>query len=300
MAKKNINNNKQTKKQKKKLTNEQKRNFEIIGFSCSIILLVLVLFGILKINTKVKSETEDIMSQFYKYYESEESKVIYYYNSTETSDKKSNYELDYLVRISKDYKIDFLTLDMSKLNTKNREEIESTLGINSVSPTTIVVKKKNIIAVQEGFIESNKLVDMFVDANLLEKGSKYVPVDNLKFIDYETYLKLLDNDDTNVVIVGEAGCEYCISVKPILNNISKAYKIDINYLDVSDMNQEQLKEFFDRLPDLGYNNEKLETDGTFSMPTMLIIKDGKITSYLEEVKSLEEYISYLRENDIIE
>lgn len=189
---------------------------------------------------------------------------------------------------------------MSKLNTKNREEIESTLGINSVSPTTIVVKNKNIIAVQEGFIESNKLVDMFVDANLLEKGSKYVPVDNLKFIDYETYLKLLDNDDANVVIVGEAGCEYCISVKPILNNISKAYKIDINYLDVSDMNQEQLKEFFDRLPDLGYNNEKLETDGTFSMPTMLIIKDGKITSYLEEVKSLEEYISYLRENDIIE
>lgn len=300
MAKKNINNNKQTKKQKKKLTNEQKRNFEIIGFSCSIILLVLVLFGILKINTKVKSETEDIMSQFYKYYESEESKVIYYYNSIETSDKKSNYELDYLVRISKDYKIDFLTLDMSKLNTKNREEIESTLGINSVSPTTIVVKNKNIIAVQEGFIESNKLVDMFVDANLLEKGSKYVPVDNLKFIDYETYLKLLDNDDANVVIVGEAGCEYCISVKPILNNISKAYKIDINYLDVSDMNQEQLKEFFDHLPDLGYNNEKLETNGTFSMPTMLIIKDGKITSYLEEVKSLEEYISYLRENDIIE
>ncbi len=300
MSKKNINNNKQTKKQKKKLTNEQKRNFEIIGFSCSIILLVLVLFGILKINTKVKSETEDMMAQFYKYYESSENKVIYYYNSAETADKKSSYELDYLVRISKDYKIDFLPLDMSKLNTKNREEIESKLGINGISPTTIVVKNKNIVAVQEGFIESHKLVDLFVNASLLKKGSKYIPVDNLKFIDYQKYLKILDSNDSNIVVVGEAGCEYCIAIKPIINNISKAYKIDINYLDVSDMNQEELKEFFDKLPDLGYDNDNLKTNGTFSMPTMLLIKDGKIISYLEEVKSLEEYISYLKDNNIIE
>lgn len=300
MSNKNISNNKQTKKQTKKLTNEQKRRFEIIGFSCSIVLLVLVLFGILQINTKVKSETEDMMKQFYKYYDDVDSKVIYYYNSTETSDKKSSYELDYLVRISKDYKIDFLPLDMSKLNTKNREEIESTLGINGISPTTVVVKNKNIVAVQEGFIESHKLVDMFIEAKILDKGSKYVPVDNLNFINYEKYLELLDGKKHEVVVVGEAGCEYCIAIKPILNNISKAYKIDINYLDVSDMKQDELKDFFDKLPDLGYDNDNLKNNGTFSMPTMLLIKDGKIISYLEEVKSLEEYVSYLKENDIIE
>lgn len=294
------NNNKQTKKQTKKLTNEQKRKFEIIGFSCSIVLLVLVLFGILQINTKVKSENEDIMVQFYKYYESLDSKVIYYYNSTEISDKKSNYELDYLVRISKDYKIDFLSIDMAKLNTKNREDIESKLGINGISPTTIVVKDKNIVAVQEGFIESHKLVDMFVEAHILEKGSKYIPVDNLKFINYDKYLELLDSTENQVVVVGEAGCEYCIAIKPIINNISKAYKIDINYLDVTDMKQGELKEFFDKLPELGYDNDNLKTNGTFSMPTMLLIKDKKVISYLEEVKSLEEYVSYLKENNIIE
>lgn len=291
-------NNKQ--KIKNKLTSTQKRKFEIIGFSCSIVLLVLILIGILKINTKVKSETKDIMNEFNKYYSSEKMKVIYYYDSTSSDENIEGYELSYIIQISKDYKIDYLAIDMSLLNNKNREEIETSLGIRGISPTTVLVKNEKVVAVQEGFIESHNLVQLFIDAGLLDKDAKFSQIDNLKFINYEEYLDIFKSKDKHVVIIGQAACQYCISIKPIVNNISKAYKIDINYLDVTDLSSDEVKELFEEMPNLGYDNEELVEEQLFSMPTMLLVDDGKIISYLSDARSLEEYVNYLKENNFIE
>lgn len=294
------NNNKQNNQERIKISERKKRNFQIIIFTSSVILLVFVLIGILKINTIVKSESNKMMKQFEEYYSSDEMQIIYYYSSVNTDDDKAIYELEYLLNIKKNYDIDYLDIDMSKLSDKNRTNIESSLGIEGNYPTIAIVKNKQIVAIQEGFIESNKLVQFFIDVNILDKSAKYKDVDNLKFIDYSDYKKILKNDKKNIVVIGEAGCKYCMAAKPILNNISKAYKVDINYLDLSDLKQEDLKDLFDNLEKYGYDNEEFIENNNFNLPTILIIKKGKITSYIEGVKTLEEYIDYFKENDTIE
>lgn len=293
-------NSKQNKKIEKKLTNENKRRFEIIGFTCSIILLLLLLVLILKINTSVKSETSNIMKNYSEYFESSDSKVIIYFNSQDDESGYALLEIEYLNQLSKDYKIDFLPVDISLLNKKNRDKIESELGIEEVSPTIVVVKDSQVLGVQKGFIESHNLVKFFIDVNILDKDAKYSAVDNLKFIDYNKYKELLNDKKKNVIIIGQAGCNYCKNAKSILNNVSKAYKIDIYYLDIDDIQRAEAQELFNELPNIGYNEKELTEEGNFSMPTLFIVKKGQIVSYLQELKSLDEYISYLKENEMIE
>ena len=84
-----------------------------------------------------------------------------------------------------------------------------------------------------------------------------------------------------------------------VSNISKGYKFDINYLDLMDLNDEDYREFFMEIPEIGYNEESLQTDHVFQTPTIFIVKNGKIVSYVGGIKSLEEYISYFSENKII-
>lgn len=300
MSKKVQKNNKQNIKTKKKLTEHQKKMIQIGIFSVSIILLVLALILILKFSNRAKSETQTVMDNFYEYYEAKENKVIFYYNSSNSEDYTGSYELNYLIQIGKDYKIDYFVVDSALLNDKNRLEVESSLGIKGTSPTTVVVNNKSVVAVQEGFIESNKLVDFLVSAKVLEKGSLYKPVDNLKFINYEDYLNILSNKKRNIVVMGQSGCEYCMTAKPILNNISKGYSLDIYYLDLSDLKRDEVTELFSKLPELGYNNDGLQQNNSFPTPTLLIIDNGKVTSYLDNVITLEEYVSFLKENKFIE
>lgn len=292
-------NNKQVVVQKNNNISTKTKKRLIIGVSSSIILLVLILLGTLSLTSKAKSDSKKMIDSFYKFYESKDYKVICYYDSKK-EDNEAYFELDYLLQLSKQYGIEYTEVDSSKISEKNNNKIKKLLGIEGINPTTVVVRNKKIVAQQEGFIESNKLVELLIDAKVLDEGSKLKSIDNLKFIDYNKFKEIVEDDDTNVVVVGQSACQYCNSVKPILNNISKAYKIDINYFNVNEESTDNLKEFFDKLPDMGYDDEKLKSDETFYMPTVLIIKDNKIISYLQNEHTLEEYIDYFKENNIIE
>jgi len=292
-------NNKQVVVQKNNNISTRTKKRLIIGVSSSIILLVLILLGTLSLTSKSKSDSKRMIDNFYKFYKSNEYKVICYYDS-EKEGSEAYYELDYLLQLSKQYGIEYTEVDSSKISEKNNNKIKNLLGIEGINPTTVVVKNKKIIAQQEGFIESNRLVELLIDAKVLEKDSKLKSIDNLKFIDYDKFKDIVEDEDTNIVVVGQSACKYCNSIKPILNNISKAYKIDINYFNVNEETTDNLKEFFDKIPDMGYDDEKLKTDETFYMPTVLIIKDGKIVSYLQNEHTLEEYVDYFKENDVIE
>lgn len=283
--------NKQNVKASQKNTDKKKKISIFIGIGLFIILLLslLLIFG--------KKSDNGIMNEFYKNYESSKNIVFLYYDSKEETD--GAFELDYLIQLSKDYNLDYLSLDKSLLNAKEEKKIEKLLGIDGDNPTTVVVNNKKIMAVQSGFIESNKLVAFLIKAKVLKDDAVYKPTDNLTFIDYNQYLKYLDDEKQHLVIVGQAGCEYCIAVKPILNNISKAYKLTISYLDVTDFKRDDYNSFFDDLPKLGYDDERLTSSNLFNMPTLLVIDKGQITSYLQSAKSLEEYVSYFKELNII-
>ncbi len=298
MPKKKVKNEQNVKTTKNQASNK-KVIFQIVGFSFSIILLIFALYFILNFNTEEKSNRRSVLKKFDEYYQDETFKVFFYYDSDNTEDSKSSLEISYLLQINKDYDIDYLVLDKALFNDDDENNIEKKLGIKDEKDTISIVKDSNVIATQSGFVESQELVQLLVEAHALPEDSKYKPTDNIKFINYDKYRQLLDSDEEKVVVIGEAGCQYCASAKVVLNNISKGYKFDINYLDLMDLNDEDYREFFMEIPEIGYNEESLQTDHVFQTPTIFIVKNGKIVSYVGGIKSLEEYISYFSENKII-
>lgn len=290
--------NKQKMKKDKKLSNKQKRNFEIIGFGCSILLLVFLLF-IIKFNTIVKSKSKKIMNDFNEAYSSIEPNILFYYDSEE---ENIEYEIEkrYLIDLKKEFKFNYIEIDISKLNKKSIDEVNSKLGIEGVTPSIIIVQNQRVLALSDGFIESHNLVNLFKETGILNENNKFSQISDLKFINYKEYKKIIKEKDINVIIVGKAACEYCMNAKPTLNNISKAYKKEFKYLDLSDLSKDDLKDFFDDIEKKGYDDEKLKENGSFSTPTILLTKDDKIISYLAGYRKLEEYIDYLKENKAIE
>lgn len=291
-------NNKQNKTNKKKLSNKQKRTFGIIGFTCLIVLLIFILIIFLSINTE-KSDSKKLYEQFNEYYSSNTEKVVLYFDSEDDKQVENNIEISYLNQLSRDYNFKYLKLDLSKLSKEKKNEIDSKLGIKKY-PSVAVLKNKKVVAINEGFIESHNLTNLLISVNILPKDGKYKYISNIIFIDYNKYKKIIDKKDTNIIVIGQAGCQYCYAVKPILNNISRAYDVDVNYLDVSDLSKNDLKELFDKLPSLGYNDKSLTTNDTFSMPTILLTKKGKIIKYIQGEKTLEEYIKLFKEYNVIE
>lgn len=289
--------NKSKQKKDKRLKEIKNKNRIFIIVIFFITLLAFLLFGILKMNSS-SYDNNKLMKIFEEKYSSNVTEIIFY-NDSENNDDSTDLERGYLIQLSKDYDIDYFDLDISKLSNKDKEEINIKLGISGETPSIIVVQDKKVVAVQEGFIESHNLVSLLIKLNILKEGSKYKTIDNLVFIDYDKYDEIIREKKNAIIVVGKAACKYCESVKPIFNNISKAYKTNIYYLDLSDLKQDDAKKFFDKLPEQGYKEEKLETDGIFSTPTLLVIKKGKIDSYLESARSLEDYIDYLKENEMI-
>lgn len=286
-------NNKQNNLKKKKLNNK----CLIIGFSSLIILLLLLLVVIL-FNTKHKSDNK-LINKFNSAFSSNDKTVIFYYDSDSES-KEYELDIDYLNQLKRDYNIKILYLDKKLLQNSKLKEIESKLGVSNKMPVLSIVGKNRVFGGNDGVIESHNLVKLLINLDVLDKNSTYKDIDNIKFIDYSTYNELLDSDDNTIIVIGRTGCKYCAAVKPILNNISKAYKVDINYLDINDIEKENLKKLFEKLPDIGYDSTSFKDEGIFNMPTLFIVKKGKIKAYIENLNTLEEYVNFLKNNEVIE
>lgn len=286
-------------KQNNKKTMNNQKKIRIIGLSFSIVLLLL-LFGTLALNNYIKSDSRKLMSQFEETISSNESKVIFYYDSSNENLIKENYELGYIISLSKEYNFEYLKVDRNLLSDISKEEIEDTLDIKGDKLAIVIVKNNKVIGTHEGYIESHRLVEFFIDNGLLKKGSKYSEIDNLKIISYSDYLNKIEESDKQIIVIGQSACEYCIKAKPILNNISKAYKVDIYYLDLTELNNVELKEFVNDLPKLGYDDEDFIENESFSLPTILLFEDKEIINYYKGIGKLHEYVKFLKEDKFIE
>ncbi len=84
----------------------------------------------------------------------------------------------------------------------------------------------------------------------------------LKDISYSGLDEKMTNKDTFVLYIGSADCTHCQSFKPVLEKVVKKYKLEVYYIDMSLVTNDQ------------YNAVKAKTNmgGT---PTLLLVKNGK-------------------------
>ena len=87
----------------------------------------------------------------------------------------------------------------------------------------------------------------------------------LKELKFDELIEKIDNDETFMFLISQTQCAHCISFKPKLSDIAKEYKLDIYYIDVDLLTDEE--------------KSTLKSYVNFdSTPVTVFIKSGEETS----------------------
>ena len=271
----------------------------------AILVTVLIVFGLRGIQnndifsskiSKGGKQSEKIYSEFEKKFNSNKRTVIYYASS---DCGYCTLQTPILNTISEDYDMDYYYIDSSKLSLNHKNKILKALKIKHATPTTVVVENGKVIDTKVGYTPGQEYVEFFIKSGMLEKGAEYSAEKNITFIDYDEYKEVLSNEDLSVVVIGQTTCSHCIAFKPALNSVAGEYDITINYLDLTDLSEEENDKFFENLKGLGYNDPDYLEDGSFGTPTTFIIENGKIINYLSGEMTTSQLVKQLKKNNVI-
>ena len=106
---------------------------------------------------------------------------------------------------------------------------------------------------------------------------------------YDEFKKALNNREKKFVFLGSEQCGWCLYQKPILKYLVYKYGVQINYLNVGEMTQEEGK-------DLATLHESLESFGT---PTFVVIENKKVTVVDSGARGTQQMIQLLSNNGFI-
>lgn len=143
-------------------------------------------------------------------------------------------------------------------------------------------KKKKIIVI---------IASILVVAGLIIYCFIHSYYSNLIEINYNELKEKIDNKEDFVLCVSRTTCSHCQDYKPKLKKVGYKYKIDIYYIDVDLLNDDELKMF----------KNTVSFDG--STPITIFFKNGEektTATRIEGDVSEEKLINKLKTNGFIE
>lgn len=273
---------------------EKKNLLKIIGGILGVLLIIAILFIAVN-NSKSSSSTNkastNLVDKFNRYMESKKETVIYF------GSKTCNYcslETPIMKQIKKDYDMDYLYIDADKLTKDDKKKIINQLDIQGSTPTIAVVKNDEVIDVSEGYLDGKEMVKFLIKNKVLKKNAVYTPEEYLTDINYSDYEEIIKKDELSIIVIGQTTCSHCIAVKPVLNHIAEDYNVTINYLNLTNMDQEDQNKLTDSLKEIGY--EDAENLGT---PLTLIVKNNHLESKIEGENPPSYFIRQFRKAGLI-
>ena len=257
----------------KKIFNTQTIAMLAVSVIAVIGLIVgMVVTGDKKVTTKNKDSGE-ILDSFYKYMGKKDETIIYYGSSTCSY---CSLQTPIMKQIKEDYKMDYLYIDASKLAKDDQKEILKVLDVEGSTPTIAVVKNDDVVDVNVGYMDGKTTVEFLKKNKILDKEATYKPEENLTFIDFNRYKELVSEDTLNVIVIGQTTCSHCIAVKPVLSRVAGNNNITINYLNLTEMSQDEQSELIENLKSIGYADA--DNLGT---PLTLITKNNHLEGSIE-------------------
>ena len=236
------------------------------------LIIGMVVTGDKKVTNKNKNSGE-ILDSFYKYMGKKDETVIYYGSSTCSY---CSLQTPIMKQIKEDYKMDYLYIDASKLAKDDQKEILKVLDVEGSTPTIAVVKNDDVVDVNVGYMDGKTTVEFLKKNKILDKEATYKPEENLTFIDFNRYKELVSEDTLNVIVIGQTTCSHCIAVKPVLSRVAGNNNITINYLNLTEMSQDEQSELIENLKSIGYADA--DNLGT---PLTLITKNNHLEGSIE-------------------
>lgn len=289
-----------TKKEKIEMSKEKKKTIIFTVSLAVIALALMVVFIFMELRQMGiigSADSSAIMKEFNNNYNSSERKVIYYSSSTCSYCELQTPILDV---ISEDYNIDYYKIDSNELSNSQKNIVLGKLGIEHATPTTVIVEKGKVVATQVGYTDGKSLVEFFKENKIVPKDAEYSAEKYITFIDYNKYRSLIKNEDTNIIVIGQTSCSHCIAIKPALNSVAEDYDLTINYLNLTDLTEEEYNKFSESLEKIEYNDEEFLADGSFGTPLTLIVEDGKVTDYISGSRTISQLVREFKKAGLIE
>ena len=284
----------------KTMSKEKKKTiiFTVILAVIALALIVCFVFMELRQNGIIGSiESSEIMKEFNKNYNSKDRKVIYYASST---CGYCELQKPILETVAEDYEFEYYSIDSNELSKSQREEILEKLDVEHATPTTVIVENGKVIAKNVGYVDGGNLVNFFKENEIVPEDAVYSKEQYITFINYDEYKSLIRNDKTNIIVVGQTSCSHCIAIKPALNSVAGDYNLTINYLNLTDLTEEESNKFFESLEKIEYNDPDFLEDGSFGTPLTLIVKNGKVDRYISGERTISQLVREFTRAGLIE
>ena len=260
---------------------EKKKIIVLIGIVVSVVLFIVL--G----SFYESSKSKKYLKEFYDAFNSNENKLVMIGRDNCSWCQLFKPSLDFM---HDNYDLEYTYVNTNELTASSLDKLLKEIGVDSSSfgtPYTIVVKEGKVIDSLNGFTDEADLFDFLKKYDFIASDEKLL----LNYIDYSGYKKVLKSSNTNILVIGQTSCGYCIKAKPILNQLIADKNIKINYLNITNLSDEEREKFDKSLSYFSENN--------WGTPLTLIIKDGKVVDSANGLLDYDGYLNLFEKNGLV-
>ena len=196
------------------------------------------------------------------------------------------------VEAKKDVKKEVSKIEVPKFEKKEKEKIHE--KTSSKSKFSLTAKQKDIILI--ALVVVLLIVAAIVTGNKDSKVDIELPVAlegdaGFNEITYSNYLEQIDSNEPFLVVIVKDGCGYCEMYEPILKEVADEYNLPINYINLTNLSEEEYN-------DLAQSNAYLKKNQWGTPTTLFMLGDSVIDSiggYVDKDK----FVDFVKENFVV-
>lgn len=251
-----------------------------------VIIIVLALIPITALITNIRSK--NILNGVSEYIQDEDYKVVYIGRDNCYYCTLFSPEIELL---EGEVGLNYLYVNTNKLKSNHLSALLENLEIDASdfgTPYLVITKDGEIVDQKSGYMPENHLFDYLKEQGVIGQDETLA----LNYIDYEEYSNLISSQEKELIVIAQSGCDGCLQARPILYEIADEYGIEINYLNASMLDQDEVTSFQTSLT-------YFEENG-ISTPTMLVVSNNEVVDTLVGNVDKDVYLEFLEENGFIE
>lgn len=196
------------------------------------------------------------------------------------------------VEAKRDVKKEVSKIEVPKFEKKEKEKVHE--KTSSKSKFSLTAKQKDIILI--ALVVVLLIVAAIVTGNKDSKVDIELPVAlegdaGFNEITYSNYLEKIDSNEPFLVVIVKDGCGYCEMYEPILKEVADEYNLPINYINLTNLSEEEYN-------NLAQSNAYLKKNQWGTPTTLFMLGDSVIDSiggYVDKDK----FVDFVKENFVV-
>lgn len=196
------------------------------------------------------------------------------------------------VEAKKDVKKEVSKIEVPKFEKKEKEKVHE--KTSSKSKFSLTAKQKDIILI--ALVVVLLIVAAIVTGNKDSKVDIELPVAlegdaGFNEITYSNYLEKIDSNEPFLVVIVKDGCGYCEMYEPILKEVADEYNLPINYINLTNLSEEEYN-------NLAQSNAYLKKN-QWGTPTTLFMLGDSVIDSIGGYADKDKFVDFVKENFVV-